>query len=97
MIIFSKFTPDGRLATAKLGHGTIAITAKPTISNKVYIDIQACPKSKIGEDLPVATKVDSSLIMRLAFSNVESIDALIVKLQDAKSYMLEHSENRFWI
>lgn len=74
----------------EFGHGTVSMN--PIVSKAAgIIDLGHCKKRAIGSELGENIKVKAQI--RLRFSNTESIDALITKLQDIKELMTEEASN----
>lgn len=72
------------------GKGTVSM--KPIVGKHAgIIDLGQCNKRKIGSEIPDIIKVKAQV--RLRFQNTESIDALITKLEDIKSLMIEEASN----
>lgn len=73
---------------ARFGRGTVSMTPYEPVPGFHILDLSTCEKSPIGTDTLGDSKVTEYPKIRLRFDNIESITALMSKLQDIKELMM---------
>lgn len=82
---------NGNGVFVRFGRGTVRIKPGVTIDGVGVIGLATCEKTKIGEE-PSSSEVSGPMSI-LRFTNEESIDVLIQKLEALKELMVERRES----